>query len=145
MRDNELSMKVAAILSEDCRLNAVLKSPVSAMLIPFMKIRETFYLLVSLTFVNSDHVRIEAMSRCLNALQLLIRSGIADDLPGIEIVPYTETEGPMQGLRPLRRLFRLSALRASFGNALNLQEQDLLKDKPAEGITCGWHVQKPSA
>lgn len=138
MSDQELSAKVATILSEDRLLNVRLLTQPSAMLIPFMKSRESFYLLASLTFDDSELIAIEAMQMCLRALKLLIQSGIATSLSGIEVVPYVKTEDQT------RRLFRLSAVKDSFDRALNLQEQDLLNDKPAEGITCGWYVAKPS-
>jgi hypothetical protein len=136
---DELSTKVAAVLSADRSLGAGLLAPPSAMLIPFMKSRESYYLLVSLTLGDSEQVALEAMRTCLSALQLLVRSGIASGLSGIEVVPYVSS------INRTRRLFRLSALKSSFEVALNLQEQDLLSEKPAEGITCGWYVEKPSA
>jgi hypothetical protein len=138
MSDQELSAKVATILSEYRLLNVKLLTQPSAMLIPFMKSRESFYLLVSLTFDDSERIALEAVQMCLRALKLLIQSGIAADLSGIEVVPYVKAENQTQ------RLFRLSAVKGSFDSALNLQEQDLLNDRPAEGITCGWYVQKPS-
>ena len=138
MSDQELSTKVATILSEDRLLNVRLLTQPSAMLIPFMKSRESFYLLASLTFDDSERIAIEAMQMCLRALKLMIQSGIATGLSGIEVVPYVKAGNQT------RRLFRLSAVKGSFDRALNLQEQDLLNDKPAEGITCGWYVEKPS-
>jgi len=108
------------------------------MLIPFMKSRESFYLLVSLTFDESERIALEARQMSLNALRLLVQSNIANNSSGIEVVPYVKPRNQKY------RLFRLSVLKSSFDIALKLQEQDLLNEKPAEGITCGWYVEKPS-
>jgi hypothetical protein len=138
MSDQELSAKVAAVLSGDRSLTSKLLREPSAMLIPFMKSRESFYLLASLTFENSERIAVEARQMCLNALQLLVRSGIANDFAGIEVVPYVKSKSQTY------RLFRLSVLKDGFDIALKLREHDLLNDKPAEGITCGWYGEKPS-
>jgi hypothetical protein len=137
MSDQELSAKVATVLSGDRSLTTKLLTQPSAMLIPFMKSRESFYLLASLTFDDSPRIEIEARQLCLSALQLLVQSGIANNLAGIEVVPYVKANSQT------RRLFRLSVLKDSFDYVLRLREQDLLNDKPAEGITCGWYVDKP--
>jgi hypothetical protein len=139
MSDQELSAKVTAILSGDRLLTAKLLTQPSAMLIPFMKSRESFYLLTSLTFDETPGIPVEATQMCLSALKLLVQSGIANNLAGIEVVPYVKSKNQTW------RLFRLSTLKDSFAIALNLREEDLLNDKPAEGITCGWYVEKPSA
>lgn len=138
MNDQELSAKVASVLSGNRSLSTSLSKQPSAMLIPFMKSRESFYLLASLTFDDSPRITIEARQYCLSALQLLVQSGIANNLAGIEVVPYVKSNNPT------RRLFRLSVVKDSFDCALKLREKDLLNDKPAEGITCGWYVEKPS-
>lgn len=137
MSDQQLSAKVATVLSQDHSLVAKLIAQPSAMQIPFMKSREKFYLLTSLTFDDSSGIVVESRQMCLSALQLLVRSGIASDLAGIEVVPYVKSQGNT------RRLFRLSVVKDSFDKALKLSEQDLLIDKPADGITCGWYVEKP--
>jgi len=139
MNNDELKIKVATIIAEDRALSGKLIAPPSAMLIPFMKSREAFFLLVSLTFTDSALLSIEARQLCLRALQLVIRSGIANSLSGIEVVPYAQSQGQM------RRLFRLSVMKDSLDDALRLQEQDLLNDTPGKGITCGWYVEKPSS
>lgn len=139
MNDHELKTQVATIVTADQLLSDKLIAPPSAMLIPFMKNRETFYLLVSLTFADSEQIAVEARQLCLAALKILIQSGIANGLSGIEVVPYAQSKDQR------RRLFRLSVLKDSMGLALRLREQDLLADRPGEGITCGWYVEKPPA
>ena len=67
MSDQELSAKATTILSEDRLLNVRLLTQPSAMLIPFMKSRESFYLLASLTFDDSERIAIEAMQMCLKS------------------------------------------------------------------------------
>ena len=138
MSEQGLSAKVTAILSGDRLLNERLLTQPDATLIPFMKSRESFYLLVSLLFDDSNRIATEARQMCLSSLKLLVRSGIADDLSGVEIVPYIKSKDQT------RRLFRLSVLKSGFNVALNLEDQDLLNEKPANGITCGWYVEKPS-
>src|SRR4051812_45293921 len=105
MSDKELSAKVAAVLAGDPSLTGKLLTQSSAMLIPFMKSRESFYLLASLTFDDSPIILIEARQLCLSALQLLIQSGLANSLAGIEVVPYVKSNSQT------RRLFRLSVLK----------------------------------
>jgi hypothetical protein len=139
MFDEELSIKVTSILNSDQRLRELWSQPPDIYLMPYMRSRESYYLLLSLCLRDTE-VHYEDMAyACLNSLRLIVASGVVDDLPGIEIVPYLRRGDS------LSRILRLSVRRNAFIDAMKLEGGDLLKKEPAHGITCGWYMPKPES
>jgi hypothetical protein len=137
MKDKVLESKVVSIMEEDLQVKEFWSQPPDVTLIPYTKNRQSYFLLISICFTRAAD-DFDFLSRaCIYTLRRVISSGVCSGLPALEIDPFILEESGF------RRVLRLCVKAEAFDAALGITPQDLLKDVPSQGITCGWYGPKP--
>jgi hypothetical protein len=136
MESKQLNEQVITILSADSRLVEMwLQSP-DAALIPYMGSRDSFFLLVSLCLLPAVS-RSESISYAtISTLRKIYESGLAKDLPGIEVVVYIGDNSSKTGFR---RILRFTVKNCAFDKIPELGSENLNQANPRDGLTCTWY------
>ena len=135
---SKITESIEFLLDQSDLSMAVAQKP-EVSLIPYMRSRDSFYLLVSFVLTPSDETIARALRLCEHVVLVILKSGLVADLPGLEVVPCDLMNGCV------RKLFRLSLRPNAFQRAEMGFSLELLDDVPFPGATCGWYVTKPKA
>ena len=130
--------KMAHLLDEDPSLRIFWSEHPRCILVPATKARKEFFASV-VVFLNPGAVNLETIAFILSKVVELLRSSeLLGGLTGVEVVPCIR-----EGAKSVR-LLRLSVRHHALEVASRLEPSDLLKQKPADCVTCGWYVSPPA-
>jgi hypothetical protein len=107
-----------------------------AIFIPKDKDRSAFYVLVTLLFNQASSKLSVVGPLVLRVASLMMETYPNYCAEGIEIMPSV-----FDGDRS-RRIFRLSISPTGLNFIKDFKLEDLLIDKPYDGVTCGWYLDK---
>jgi hypothetical protein len=133
-KDSELGIVALLDRNASCRQDWM-QSPQVAH-IPFMRTRDSFFLLVNLHMKSEANSRDRLVTGCLTVAQVVIGSGFLTDERAVEISAFVD----VPERKNLKRVFRLSVSDTAFAQALQIHAAGLLNNPPP-GITCQWPVR----